>query len=166
MVPFKDYNNKPRNIEVQFNLEVREVIKLLNEFNVVFAWQEAAKGDFKEYTTPEVVDFYNAFENILLSAWGEMTPDGLQFKKAGRYEFEESKLFAACMEIYISQPEETNKLVNGIMPEGMEELIKKSQGNMEDMKANPDTPPNIRAEIERLQALQAAEEAKQGATQA
>jgi hypothetical protein len=151
-IPFKDFKGNPHNELVRFNLTVREIPKLLNEFNLIFKWQESLKGDERELTTDEVIEFYTAFEAVLLTAWGEMSDDGLHFRKTGRYDFEDSALFAACMVEFVSNPGETGKLLEAIMPEGMEELVRKAEGNLDKMAADPDTTADLRAEIERLRA--------------
>lgn len=149
---FKDFKGNPRSMTVNFNLTEREVIKLLNELKVVFEWRESLKGDFRTLDTAEVVNFYNAFEEILLSAYGIPTEDGLSFKKSGlRYEFEESALFNACMMTFVSDPGETTKLVDGIMPKGMEELVMKADANLE-RAALSSNDEDLKAEIARLRA--------------
>lgn len=155
MIPFKGFDGKPHNQKLELNLEVREVVKLLVEFNTVFKWLDVNTGPDKEereLTTEEVVDFYNNLETILLAAWGKMSDDGLYFHKAERYLFEESKLFAATMEMFVSEPSEATKMVDGLMPKGMEELVRKSEGNLENLKNDPGTSEQLRAEIIRLQA--------------
>lgn len=152
-IPYKDFAGNARNNEqVQFNLTVPEIPKLLNEFNLIFKWQDSLKGDVRELSTEEVVEFYTAFEAVLLAAWGEMSEDGRYFRKNGRYDFEESALFAACMMEFLSNPQETGKLIDGIMPEGMEELVRKAEGNMDKIAEDPATTAELRAEIARLKA--------------
>jgi hypothetical protein len=151
-IPFKDFKGNPRNKEVQFNLTVREIPKLLNEFNQIFRWQDSLKGDERDLSTDEVIEFYTAFEQVLLTAWGEMSDDGLYFRKTGRYDFEESALFAACMVEFVSNPGETGKLLEAIMPDGMEELVRKAEGSLEKLAQDPTTTDEIKAEIARLQA--------------
>jgi len=151
-IPYKDFKGKVRNEEVNFNLTVREIPKLLNEFNQIFKWQDSLKGDERELSTDEVIEFYTAFEQVLLTAWGELSEDGKYFRKTGRYDFEESALFAACMVEFVSNPGETGKLLEAIMPQGMEELVRKAEGNLEKMAQDPSTTDEIKAEIARLQA--------------
>lgn len=151
-VPFKDFNGKARNQQVQFNLTVREIPKLLNEFNLIFKWQDSLKGEVRELDTDEVIAFYTAFEQVLLAAWGEMSDDGLYFRKSGRYDFEESAVFAACMVEFLSDPAATGKLIEQIMPEGMEELVRKAEGNLDKIANDPGSTDELRAEVARLQA--------------
>ncbi len=151
-IPFKDFNDKPRNQTVHFNLTSREVFKLLVEFKAIFEWQESIKGELRDVSTPEVLAFYNNFEEILLTAWGVPSEDGLHFRKAGRYEFEESALFNACMLIYVSDPRETSALLDGLMPKDMQEIVKKADSNMAELANDPSTDDALRKEIERLRA--------------
>lgn len=157
-VPFKDYNGKPRNLPVHFNLEVREVMKLLSEFKVIFDWRESLEGPERELETEEVVRFYEAFETILLSAWGIPSDDGLNFEKVDRYQFESSKLFAAFMEMCLSDTTETDKLINAVMPPGMAEIVKKAEGNLDKLEANEETPESLRRQIEALRSKLPAED--------
>lgn len=123
-VPFVDYKGKPRNIPVSFNLDAREVFKMLPELKSVFEWLESNKvQDPRDLSVEEVSSFYTNFEGILLEAWGEMSEDGLHFRKGGKYEFEESALFNACMVMFVTKPEETTKLLNGILPPEMFEMV-------------------------------------------
>jgi len=124
-VPFVDYKKKPRTQDVAFNLDVREVFKMLPELKRVFDWLEANKNEEPRDLSPEEVSaFYTDFEDILLSAWGELSEDGMHFRKSGRYEFEESALFNACMWQFVTKPEETGKLMEGILPKELFEMVK------------------------------------------
>lgn len=148
-IPFKDFKDKPRNSTVHFNLTEREVFKLLSEFKTIFAWKDSLKGEERELETEEVLAFYNAFEEVLLAAYGVPSEDGLHFRKAGRFEFEESAVFNACMVEFVSNPQETGKLLEEIMPKGMEELVRKAEANMADVAKNTDDK-DLQREIELL----------------
>ena len=150
---FKDFKNNSRTMTVHFNLTEVQVIKLMREFKVVYDWQQRNLGTLRELNTPEdtegLLEFYNAFEEIVLSAYGQPSDDGLYFRKSGRYEFEESALFNACMVQYITVPEETTELVNKIMPEGMEQIVKNADERL--LKAAQETSDaDLKAEIARL----------------
>lgn len=129
-VPFKDFKGNPRTKSVDFNLTETEVLKLLAEFKSVLGWVDSLKGQERDLETEEVIGFYNAFEEILLSAYGIPSEDGLHFRKGGRYDFEESALFSACMMEFVTNPEATSKLLEGIMPKGMDELARKADANL------------------------------------
>ena len=150
-IPFKDFKDNPRTMEVQFNLTIPEVVKLMKEFKAVFDWQESMGGEPRDLDPTEVVEFYTNFEEILLTAYGKMSDDGLLFKKSGRYEFEESALFAATMVYFVTNPEECMKLIEGIMPKGMADIVKNADENLAQMakEAGDD---DLRAQVARLQA--------------
>ena len=151
-IPFKDFNGKPRNETIHLNLTEREVFKLLVELQSIFSWRDSLQGqDVRELPTEEVVEFYNNLEKVLLDAWGVPSEDGLHFRKAGRYEFEESALFNATMVSFISDPQEAGKMLDGIMPQGMTEIVQKAEGNLE-AAANAATDEDQKATIARLQA--------------
>ena len=158
-IPFHDFKNKPRNMEVNFNLEEREVFKLLVEFQAIFNWQEKIKGPERELETEEVIEFYNNLEEILLSAWGVPSDDGLYFRKSGRYDFEESKLFAACMKMFVEDPKEANDLLDGLMPKGLRDMVKKADANRSELAKNPDNSEELQRELDRLRAEMEAQKA-------
>lgn len=129
-VPFVDYKKRPRNVEVSFNLDAREVFKLLPQLKYVFEWLESHRdAEPRTLTAEEVSAFYTEFENILLEAYGEMTEDGLYFRKGNKYEFEESALFNACMIMFVTKPEETRKLLEGILPADLFDMVKNADAN-------------------------------------
>lgn len=151
-IPFKDFKGKPRNQTVHFNLTETEVFKLLAELQRVFKWIDSQKeGEQRELSTDEVVEFYTSYENIMLEAFGEPSEDGLHFRKGGRYDFQESALFNAAMLMFITNPEETVKLLEGILPDGMEELAKKADERLVEAGKNATTD-EAQAEIARLRA--------------
>ena len=161
-VPYTNFKGEPGNKEVQFNLEPREVFKLLKEFQSIFSWQESIKGrTVRELDTEEVVEFYNNFEAVLLAAYGVMSEDGEQFSKAGRYDFEESAVFSACMTEFVSDPPETVKLVDGLMPKNLQELVKKADANAAALQNDPATSEDAQAELVRLRAQLAEAEVRQ-----
>lgn len=150
-IPYKDFKNNPRTEPVHFNLTEREVFKLLVEFKIIFEWHESIKGPERALESEEVVEFYSAFEDVLLAAWGVPSDDGRHFRKGGRYDFEESALFNAAMVHFVEDPREANKLIEGIMPKGLEEMVKKADENT--LKAISETKDeDVRAELERLRA--------------
>lgn len=154
-VPFKDFNGKPRTQVVNFNLTEREVFKLLVELKMLMDWRESLGGPERELPTAEVVAFYNALEDILLTAWGEPSQDGLHFRKGGKYEFEESALFAACMVEFVSDPKAAMELLDGIMPTGMEDIVKKQDASMAELAKTSDDE-DLKAEVAKLRAQLAA----------
>lgn len=152
-VAYKDFRDNPRNEVVHFNLTEREVFKLMVEFKAIFEWQETIKDRAEEETpTEEVVEFYNNFEEILLAAYGVPSADGRYFDKSDRYKFEESALFNAAMLEFVQDPSETSKLIDGLMPKGLQEVVKNADDNLAQMASSKDTDDVLRKEIERLRA--------------
>ena len=153
-LPFKDLKDKPRNTVVHFNLFEREVFKLLVEFQAIFAWQEKLqKADPNGVTdTAEVIEFYNNLEEILLAAYGEPDADDLHFYKAGRYKFEESVMFNACMKLFVEDQLAANALIDGLMPKGLQELVQRADASLAEMAKSDATDAQLRAEIDKLRA--------------
>jgi hypothetical protein len=162
-VPFKDLNGNPRNHTVHFKLFERDVFRLMGELKAVFDWTESMKGEMRELETTEVVDFYTNFEEILLNAYGVPSADGLKFDRSGRYDFEQSVVFNAVMVMMVTDPAEVTKLLDGIMPDGMEDLVKKADEALVKAAAEAadSKDENHAAEIERLRAQLAAAQAQQ-----
>lgn len=155
-IPHKNFKDQVRNQEVQFNLTEHEVLKLLVEFKEIFDWQERLKGrdPDAETDTAEVIEFYNNFETILLAAWGELDESGDHFKKGGVYEFRESSVFHAAMKLFLEDQAEANRLIDGLMPKGLKDLVQKADGNLAELaeKAKNDESGSGTAEmIARLQ---------------
>jgi len=151
-VPFKDYKGNQHNTPVSFNLDGREVFKMLPELQSVFSWLESHKdAKPRDLSVEEVSKFYTDFEGILLEAWGEMTEDGLYFRKGGKYEFEESALFNACMIKFVTEPQETVKLLEGVLPTELFDMVKNADASQiaaaTDLKVS-----DQEAEIARLRA--------------
>lgn len=129
-VPFKDYLGKDRSQQVHFNLDAREVFKMLPELKSVFDWLDSNReSDPRELTTEEVSQFYTNFEAILLESYGELSDDGLHFRKGGKYEFEESALFNACMVMFVTKPEETVKMLEGMLPTELFDMVKNADAS-------------------------------------
>lgn len=153
MIPYKDFLGKPRNEQVAFNLEVREVFKNIQHLGAIFSWRDSIDTpETRDLSTEEVVEFYNHFEEILLAAWGELSEDGRYFRKAGRYDFEDTKLFAAVMEMFLADLPELNKFLNNILPQGMDEIVKKQQASLEALEKDPQTSADLAAEVAQLRA--------------
>lgn len=160
-VPYKTFHDKPGNTTVHFNLTETEVIKLLPQFKQIFSWRDKMEGEERDLTPEEVLEFYNAFEEVLLASWGVPSEDGMHFRKAGRYEWEESAVFNATMVMMVTDPAQTMAFVDGIMPKNMENMVREANENLAKMESTT-TDARQQAEIERLRArLAEAEAAKE-----
>ena len=148
-VPFTDFKGQPRTMEVNFNLTIFQAMKLFREFTVITEWQESLAGPERSLRSEEVMEFYSAFEEILLSAWGEPSEDGLHFKKGGRYDFEESALFSATMLMFLTDPPEAIKFIEETFPKDMEKLAKQVDTNTAKLLASS-SDEELKAELVRL----------------
>lgn len=158
-VAFKDFKGHPRNMEVNFNLTEMEVFDLFIQFKTIQAWQDSVGAGVERVLTPEeVAEFYSNFKEIMLSAYGAPSDDGLYFRKSGRYDFEESALYNATMLMFFTDPSgELVKFMQQALPQGMEELIRKVDENA--LKAiNETSDEGLKAELVRLRAQVAAQE--------
>ena len=153
-VPMKDLDGKPRNITLHFNLFEREVFLLLLEFKAIFEWQDRLmkeEGD-RTLSDEEVIGFYNNLETILLEAHGVPSADRLHFDKSGKYEFKDSVMFNAIMKLFVEDQVEANKLLDGLMPKDLQEMVRRADESLAEVAKNPETDDRARAEIERLRA--------------
>lgn len=167
-IPHKNFLDKPRNQVVHFNLTTHEFFKLLVEFKMIFDWQKKLEGEDPDGVTDtaEVIAYYTNLEEILLAAYGVPDESGDHFHKAGRYDFAESSLFHSTMEMFVSDTAEATKLVEGLMPKGLDELLEKLDKNAVAALASEDTPDAMKREIERLRAEAAAREAQEAGQKA
>lgn len=150
-IPFHDYNGKPRNMPVHFQLETRDVFKVLTELNSIFEWRDSLSAKPRELTSEEMTEFFNNFETVLLQAWGEPSEDGLEFNRLDRYKFEQSKLFSATMDMFLTDIAEVTKMLEQIMPKGMEDMVRKQADSLEKMQRElkDDAPAETREALER-----------------
>lgn len=157
-VPYTDYKKRPRTEDVHFNLDGREVFKMLPQLKSVFEWLDSNKdAEPRQLSVDEVTNFYTDFEGILLEAWGELSEDGKHFRKSSKYEFEESALFNACMMMFVTKPEETTKLLQGILPAELFEMVKNA--NEQQIAAAADAAKADSAKDEEIARLRAQVEA-------
>lgn len=155
VIEHENFKGLKRFQEVQFNLTEHEVLKLLVEFKEIFDWQERLKGrnPEEETDTVEVIAFYNNFEAILLAAWGELDADGDHFRKGGVYDFRESSVFHAGMALFLKDQAESNRLIDGLMPSGLKDLVQSTDANLAELAEQAKNSDNGNAElIARLQA--------------
>lgn len=166
VIPHSNFKGLHREQEVQFNLTEHEVLKLLVEFKEIFDWQERLekRDPDGELDTVEVIDFYNNFETILLAAWGEVDENGDHFRKGGMYDFRESSVFHAGMKLFLEDQAEANRLIDGLMPKGLKDLVQKAEVNLQELadkaKNSEDGSASSAALVASLQAQLAAAQAK------
>ena len=158
-VPYKNFKGDPRTATVHFNLTEREIFKLQSEFNMMFTWRDELQGDPRDLDPQEVIPYFTAFEEVLLTAWGEPSGDGEHFRKGGRYDFEESALFNATLMMFVKDPALVVKFLEEIVPKDIEETLKQQAENIKKLEdANPEaasggqSSAEMQAEIERLRA--------------
>lgn len=158
-VEFKDLNQRPRKVRCHFNLMETEVFKLLVEFRTIMDWRKSMEEEQEERVLDavEVVTFYTAFEEILLAAYGTPAEDGMSFTKGSRYEFAETLAFNACMMSFVTDPTETGRLLDALLPSGLKDMVEQQDANLA-AAAEAAKTVDQRQEIERLRAqLRAAE---------
>lgn len=163
-VPYKNYKKQPQTREVYLHLEMRELYKLSPEFDLIFNWRDEMQGDPRNLDPQEVIPYFTAFEEILLSAYGVPTADGEEFDKTERYKFEQSACFNALLMQFVTDPAQVLEFLKQIVPEGAEDMVKKQAENIKKMEesggqlpeaasATPQqSPSEMQEEIDRLRA--------------
>jgi hypothetical protein len=156
-VPYKDFKGKPKNKTVQFNLTEREIFKLSPELNMIFTWRDTLENQNPRDLDPqEVIPYFTAFEEVLLTGWGELSDDGEHFRKGGRYDFEESACFNAALMMFVTDPAKVFEFLSSVLPEGMEERLKQQEENIRKLEQdNPEmlggqSAASLQEEVERL----------------
>lgn len=152
-VPYKDFFDKPRNEVIYLNLTETEVFKLMREFKLIANWRQSIQSDeLTDLDTAEVIEFYTALEEVLLASYGVPKDDGKRFDKSGRYEFAESALFNATMMMFVTDPGEATKMIDELMPKGLNELVQKADDNLAALAKAEGTDTDMRRQIKELQA--------------
>ena len=161
-IPYKNFKDQPKNGLVEFNLTIPETIKLLVELQTIFAWRDrVSDGPERELASEEIIELYNALEEVMLSAYGVLSADGEEFDKMGRFKFERSALFPATMLFFLSDPAEVFKFIEAILPKDMDDLIKTTDANLLKMSESDDATPEQKSEADKLRARIAELEAGQ-----
>ena len=165
VIEHKNFRGLQRAQPVQFNLTEHEVLKLLVEFKEIFAWQvRVGKRDpDAETDTGEVIEFYNNFEAILLAAWGELDESGDHFRKGGVYDFKESSVFHAAMALFLKDQGEANRLIDGLMPKGLKDLVQNTDANLAELAEKAKSDPSGAASADVIARLQRELEAAKAA---
>jgi hypothetical protein len=91
-----------------------------------------------------------------------MSEDGQYFRKAGRFEFEESALFSAVMVKFVTNPQEAVRMLENIIPTELFEKVKNAN-EQQLSAAKSEKTEDLAAENERLRAM--IEESQSGNTQ-
>jgi hypothetical protein len=151
-IPLKNLYGAPKNVTVHFNLYEREVIKLIPKFKALFEWQESvSQEDLRNLDPVEVIEYFNIVEEVLLESYGTPAKDGMSFDKSDRYIFEDSVTFNAVMMMFLTDPEEIGRFLDGVMPKDMLEMVKQAEGSLEKLEAMTENE-ELKAEIARLRA--------------
>jgi hypothetical protein len=150
---FKDFKDRPQNMVLHFNLTERQVFTLLVEFQAIMRWRDEIMADPEGQTpTEEVVEFYNNLETILLESYGKPSDDGLYFDHPDQFRFKDSAMFNEIMVQFVSDPTQATELLDGLLPKGLQDMVKKADANIAELAKNPNTDSELRAELERLRA--------------
>lgn len=139
-IPFKDLNGKPQNGTVNFYFFEREVFGNIVSLQSLFKFIEDSEGPERQLAARDVQEFYTNLEEVLLNAWCIPSADGQSLDRDGRYEFEKTALFNGTMVYFLEAPTEIGELLQKIMPEGMDNIVKKAEENIAKAASEAETP--------------------------
>lgn len=153
-IPFKDLNDKARNVTIHLHLDEIDFFRLFPEFHRVLSWRDSlmAETDVRTLNPEEVREFFTDLEEIILSAYGVPIDDGMGFDRDGKYHFRKMRAFNALMMEFLTDPGEANRILEALAPEGLADMVKKFEGNLDAAGKSEETPEQLRAKIQALQA--------------
>lgn len=112
VIKFKDFNGKDRGMEVYFNLNKPELVRLQTDYP---GGLEAAINDFDPENKPQ--DILDMFEKIILMSYGRKSDDGLYFVKEEKEArlFMQSPAYEALFMELISDTDKAVDFINGVI---------------------------------------------------
>lgn len=137
-VKYKNYHGNEVTRDLWFNISDVEAMnmglaennngKMTMALDRLAELREAKEGD----TIPQNVlgDFVEYVESIVIKAYGEISDDGESFNKSPEISqrFENSAAYNALITELIQDPDELNKLFEGMLPDRMKDQIREQGG--------------------------------------
>lgn len=120
-ITYEDYNGIERTEDFYFNLSKSEIM----------SWQLGVSGGLAELLSkivnakdiPELVEY---FEELILRAYGEKSPDGKQFIKSDELAtaFKQTPAYDMLYMELIESEDYASEFVKGILPKDVEKMIR------------------------------------------
>jgi hypothetical protein len=120
---YEDYNGLERTEDFYFNLTKAEIAKM--ELSVSGGLSETLKRLVELQDQPAIIKI---FEDLVLKAYGEKTPDGKRFVKTAELTaaFEQCPAYSNIFMKLAFDAKEAAKFINGVIPNDMSEQLNKS----------------------------------------
>lgn len=119
-IKYTDYDGNEREEDFYFNLSKAECVKL--QLGTDGGLEKALRKIVAEQDVPKIIPI---FEKIILSAYGEKSPDGKRFMKSKEISdaFAQTEAYSDLFMELLSDPDKAASFVNGIIPQ-VEEAAK------------------------------------------
>lgn len=128
---YKDYNGVTRTEEFNFHIKRSELIEM--EYTTPGGLSGMLDNLIQASDTPELI---KTFKDIVLKAYGKISPDGRRFMKTPeiRQEFAETEAYSQIFMRLAMDAKAASEFVNGIIPELTEEEKKEFESKKAEMK--------------------------------
>lgn len=123
-ISYVDFNGTQRNDDYYFHLSVPEATRFAARFGEQ-GWEAGIKSIVESGDLTEVLDL---FEDIILTAYGQKSPDGRTFvkNKEMRDNFSNSEAYAQLFEELIMSPDAMTQFAKGIGMSTAQQLASKA----------------------------------------
>lgn len=110
---YKDFDGKERTEDFYFNLSKAELMEL--EASVDGGWLNSMKRIISAQNNPAIM---REFKNMILSSYGEKSPDGKRFIKSPELSkaFSETEAYSDMFVEFFRHPDRAAKFFAGILP--------------------------------------------------
>lgn len=123
-ISYVDFNGTQRNDDYYFHLSVPEATRFAARFGEQ-GWEAGIKSIVESGDLTEVLDL---FEDIILTSYGQKSPDGRTFvkNKEMRESFSNSEAYAQLFEELIMSPDAMTQFAKGIGMSTAQQLASKA----------------------------------------
>lgn len=123
-IKYTDYMGEEREEEFFFNLNKAEISKLLISTDGDYTLDKYLENLMRRKNGKEIMDF---FDMIIMTSYGEMSPDGKKFDKSeeAKSHFRDTEAYSELFMELISDGKKATDFMKGIMPKNLVEEIKK-----------------------------------------
>lgn len=113
-IKYTDYDGNEREEDFYFNLTQAECVKL--QLGTDGGLEKALKKIVAEQDVPKIIPI---FEKIILSAYGEKSPDGKRFMKSKEISdaFSQTEAYSDLFMELLKDPDAAAAFINGIIPQ-------------------------------------------------
>lgn len=113
-IKYVDYDGNEREEDFYFNLTQAECVKL--QLGTDGGLEKALKKIVAEQDVPKIIPI---FEKIILSAYGEKSPDGKRFMKSKEISdaFSQTEAYSDLFMELLKDPDAAAAFINGIIPQ-------------------------------------------------